>query len=469
MQSSPRRTTGSIMLLAALFSAFLPSLVLAAPAAKTNGTCSLKSTTSVGDVAPVPVPPPSNSSTSGNLTDVVATGWYAGWLGDELPPSNISWSKYSALTFAFATTTPDTSVIALDDQSAALLPTFVSEAHCNGVDALLSIGGWSGSLYYSSAVGSSANRTIFVKAVLDLADKYELDGIDFDWEYPNHQGIGCNVISDDDSANFLSFLQELRNDTAGAKLKLTVAAGITPFAGADGTPMTDVSEFAKVLDHVAIMNYDIWGSWSDTVGPNAPLNDTCASVKAGSAVSAVKAWTDAKFPASQLVLGVAAYGHSFSVDQSAALDSSNTLEAYPPFNKDKQPLGDEDVPGAPPSVDQCGNTSGPGGTFNFNGMIAQGYLDATGKPADGVDYRFDNCSQTAYVYNSTNEVMISYDDATAFAAKGEFINNMNLAGFAVWHIAGDSNDILLDAISDAMEISDCPGGSDDGADDDNDS
>lgn len=30
-----------------------------------------------------------------------------------------------------STTTPDTSVIALDDQSAALLPTFVSEAHKN--------------------------------------------------------------------------------------------------------------------------------------------------------------------------------------------------------------------------------------------------------------------------------------------------------------------------------------------------
>jgi len=452
------------MLLAAVFSAFLPSLVLAAPATKTNGTCSLTSTKSIADVAPVTAPTAGNSSTSGNLTDVVATGWYAGWLGAELPPSNISWSKYSALTFAFATTTPDTSVIALDDQSAALLPTFVSAAHTNGVDALLSVGGWSGSIYYSSAVGSAANRTIFVKAIVDLATKYNLDGIDFDWEYPNHQGIGCNVISDDDSANFLSFLQELRKDATGAKLILTVAAGSTPFAGTDGTPMTDVSAFAQVLNHVAIMNYDIWGSWSDTVGPNAPLNDTCAPVQAGSAVSAVKAWTDAKFPASQLVLGVAAYGHSFSVDKSAALDSSNTLELYPAFNKDNQPLGDEDVPGAAPSVDQCGNSSGAGGTFNFNGMVAQGYLGADGKPATGIDYRFDNCSQTAYVYNSTNEVMISYDDATAFAAKGEFINDQGLAGFAVWHIAGDSNDILLDAISDAMEISDCPGGSDNGND-----
>jgi len=33
---------------------------------------------------------------------VVATGWYAGWLGAALPPSQVSWTKYTALTFAFA-------------------------------------------------------------------------------------------------------------------------------------------------------------------------------------------------------------------------------------------------------------------------------------------------------------------------------------------------------------------------------
>ncbi|KAG1744097.1 uncharacterized protein EDB91DRAFT_210501 [Suillus paluster] len=60
------------------------------------------------------------------------------------------------------------------------------------------------------------------------------------------------------------------------------------------------------------MNYDIWGSWFPTVGPNALLNDTCASSanQQGSAVSAVKAWTDAGMPANEIVLGVASYGHS---------------------------------------------------------------------------------------------------------------------------------------------------------------
>jgi len=90
------------------------------------------------------------------------------------------------------------------------------------------------------------------------------------------------------------------------------------------------------------MAYDIWGSWSKSVGPNAPLNDSCAPTQAGSATSAVTAWTNAKFPADQIVLGVPAYGHSFFVDEASAVNAQGQLVAYPPFDASKQPSGDKD-------------------------------------------------------------------------------------------------------------------------------
>ncbi|KAI8986628.1 glycoside hydrolase [Trametes punicea] len=392
----------------------------------------------------------SNSSSVGD--EVVATTWYAGWHGTDFPPENISWSKYTSVTYAFAVTTPDVNTVSLEASDEELLPRFVDLAHQNNVKAMLTIGGWTGSSYFSSAVATDANRTAFVKTVLGLVSKYNLDGLDFDWEYPNKQGIGCNIISPDDSQNFLSFLQALRADPAGKNLTLSAAVGITPFAGTDGNPMSDVSAFAKVLDYVAIMNYDVWGSWSNAVGPNAPLNDTCAPAadQQGSAVSAVKAWTGAGFPANQLVLGVASYGHSFKVSNSAAL-SGNTLQPYPAFDKADQPLGDKWDSDAPAGVDQCGNpTGGPSGIFDFFGLIDGGFLTANGTVADGIDYRFDECSQTPYVYNPNTQVMVSYDDATSFAAKGKFINDAGLLGFAMWEAGGDSNDILLDAIEDAI-------------------
>jgi len=48
------------------------------------------------------------------------------------------------------------------------------------------------------------------------------------------------------------------------------------------------------------MAYDIWGSWTDTLGPNAPLEDSCAPSPAGSGASAVKDWVTAGFPVDQV-------------------------------------------------------------------------------------------------------------------------------------------------------------------------
>lgn len=51
-----------------------------------------------------------------------------------------------------------------------------------------------------------------------------------------------------------------------------------------------------------------------------------------------------------------------------------------------------------------------------------------------------------FVYNSTSGIMVAYDDATSFQAKGSYIANTGLRGFAMWQINGDYNDILLDAV-----------------------
>lgn len=166
----------------------------------------------------------------------------------------------------------------------------------------------------------------------------------------------------------------------------------------------------------AIMDYDVWGTWTPSgVGPNAPLNDTCApsSQQEGSAVRAVEAWTKAGFPASQLVLGVASYGHSFSVASSSALDSATgEMEPYPPFDASNQPHGDSWDGDA--GVDQCGNPTPVGGIFDFWGLIEGGFLNSDGTPATGISYRYDNCSQTVceFVRFSVGIVVISsaYDE-----------------------------------------------------------
>ena len=125
---------------------------------------------------------------------------------------------------------------------------------------MVAIGGWTGSQYFSANVNSD-NRAAFVKAVVDFATQYNVDGIDFDWEYPGTQGIGCNEVSNDDTTNFLAFLQALRQDPVGKELILTVDTPLQIWNGESGAVMTDVSGFASALDWMFLMNYEVWGSW----------------------------------------------------------------------------------------------------------------------------------------------------------------------------------------------------------------
>lgn len=228
------------------------------------------------------------------------------------------------------------------------------------------------------------------------------------WEFPNKQGIGCNMINANDTQNFLSFLQELRRNPVGARLTLSAATAVTPFRDASGNPSKDVSGFAEVLDYIAVMDYDIWGSWSPGVGPNAPLNDKCAAPanQAGSAVSAIKAWTAAGMPVDKIVLGVPSYGHSFSVEPSNAFVSGCKTEliAYPKFNASNQPLGDGwDDTG---SVDACDVYQRPGGTFRLWGLIDGGFLTEEGDPAPGIYYRYDACSQTVECHQDPDVIVL---------------------------------------------------------------
>ena len=79
------------------------------------------------------------------------------------------------------------------------------------------------------------------------------------WEYPSKTGVGCNQNSPQDTPNFLQFLTELRATDVMKNKVMSAAAALTPFQGEDGTPSKDVSGFAKVLNHLSIMNYDVYG------------------------------------------------------------------------------------------------------------------------------------------------------------------------------------------------------------------
>jgi chitinase len=77
---------------------------------------------------------------------------------------------------------------------------------------LLSVGGWSGSTYFSDVAATASARSRLSASCLQIVEKYSLDGLDIDWEYPVTGGKPTDHRRASDKDNFVLLLRQLRGD-----------------------------------------------------------------------------------------------------------------------------------------------------------------------------------------------------------------------------------------------------------------
>ncbi|KAJ6628768.1 glycoside hydrolase [Mycena sp. CBHHK59/15] len=347
--------------------------------------------------------------------------YYPDWAGSSFPPETIDFTRFDWIDFAFALPTEDFT-LTWDDPTGApdLLRRLAKAAHADKKKVKLSVGGWAGSRYFSSAVRTAQNRRSFVNNIFTLYKSFGLDGIDIDWEYPAQQGEGGNQVDPNDSANFLLFLNMLRTTLPSSAI-ITAATQAQPFLNSDGVPMKDVSQFAKVLNWILLMNYDVWGS-SAQPGPNAPLYDACnnSSQPGASAVGGYNAWTSAGMPASQMVLGVPSYGYL-----SASTAKSLRTRSQTQYVRLK---GDDQI--------------------QFRELINQGALvrsstrDNYGpifNGGGGFTRYWDKCSSTPYLRSPSAGQLVAYDDPQSLGMKAAFAKRVGMLGVNMFDIHGDAD------------------------------
>ncbi|KZV73518.1 glycoside hydrolase family 18 protein [Peniophora sp. CONT] len=404
-----------------------------------------------------------NSSTTSLDIDTassspIVASWIQGWHTTNDTLDKLSFSKYTHMTYGFAEPLNDFS-LDLSKSNPDSLAHFVELAKQNNVKSLLSLGGWYGSRSISTLVATQEGRESFVRSIILLASDRGVDGIEFDWEYPNEVGA-CNVHNTADTANLVALVKMLRNGTVGRDLILTSTVSGALWQGTQANNDSQIVELAENLDYISIMNYDVFGYFSAFAGPNAPLDDSCATkeqMNAGSsATSAVKRWNEAGVPLNKLVLGIPTYGHSFIVSsENATRDGFKSLNTHPGFDATKHPLGSQDHDTTPTGNDICGVPNVASGAWDFAGLVSAGYIDASGTPQNktGTYWMFDSCSQTPMLYDESNKLWITYDDPQSFRAKGEFVKTQGLRGFAAFEAYGDVNDVMLDAVRSGAGLS----------------
>ncbi|KAI9495406.1 glycoside hydrolase superfamily [Zychaea mexicana] len=380
-------------------------------------------------------------------TGKAITGYFPNWLYARYPVTSVDFSKYTHINYAFAIMIKGNTPEWTDAQQVETqLPQLVKAAHDKNAKVLISIGGWSGCLTLSPMAASASGRQEFINWSTQQIDKYGIDGIDIDWEYPGRQGAGCNVIDlQNDAKNYLTLLQEMRaaldkKYKKGTK-ELTAAVHVRTFNTPSGN-MQDVKAYAAVLDRVNLMTYDINGGWNTTTGPNAPFNFQPGFGDSDSFVSSIDGWLKAGMPANKISPGLAFYGRSTT----ATVDMSKTNQ-YQPQKQSQNPKGDSyDAFWQDP---YCSKDPGSmSGIWRYGNLRSEGVLTTPTTAASPWIRKWDKVTQTPWLFNPTNKTFVSYDDPQSIAVKVKYAKSKKLGGVMVWSVDEDSsNGELLNEVA----------------------
>lgn len=162
----------------------------------------------------------------------------------------------------------------------------------------LSVGGWEAG-NFSEMAADATHRKNFCANCLAAVKKYNLDGIDIDWEYPTSDAAGISS-SPNDTKNFTLLIKDLR-ETLGADMLVTMAS-------AANAKYVDFKSVVKYMDFVNIMTYDM----GKPPYHNAGLYKSSKTKR--SCDESVALHFAAGVPYEKMVLGIPFYGHGNGVE-----------------------------------------------------------------------------------------------------------------------------------------------------------
>lgn len=166
-------------------------------------------------------------------------------------------NKYSHIHFAFATVTSD-----FDVDISSVEGEFSKFVKMSGFRKILSFGGWAfstdpGTFQRFRDATKPEHRVSFVNNLVSFMSRQNLDGFDFDWEYPGAPDIpDIAPGSPDEGKNYLAFLQMLRSKLpSGKSISIALPASYWYLK------QYPVQQIAKFVDYFIYMTYDLHGQW----------------------------------------------------------------------------------------------------------------------------------------------------------------------------------------------------------------
>ncbi|WP_102797570.1 glycosyl hydrolase family 18 protein [Bowmanella denitrificans] len=318
--------------------------------------------------------------------------------------------------------------------------------HNPALKILPSIGGWTLSDPFHGFT-QKQNRDVFIASVKEFLQTWKFyDGVDIDWEYPGGSGANPNLgdrVNDGPAyvalmAELRAMLDELEAET-GRQYQLTSAIGV----GYDKLEDVDYLQAQQYMDYLFAMTYDFYGGWNNVTGHHTAVycgshmsQDECNGTgtdddgqpRQGPAYTldnGIQLLLQQGVPPEKIVLGAAMYGRGW--EGVFAADAAN---------------------GNPMTATASGKLTGT----NAQGVWEPGVIDYKGiktymlgsnnTGVNGFEAGYDEQAEAAYVWNSQNGKLVTYDSPRSVLYKGQYTRSLNLAGMFAWEIDADNGDIL---------------------------
>ncbi len=245
---------------------------------------------------------------------------------------------------------------------------------------------------FSAIAASETNRKKFAEDCVAFMVKWNIDGIDLDWEMPGLSWSGAACDTENDTDNFTLLVKQMR-ETFGSKYLITFAGYVKDKrrqSSGTGWKFFDLKAVKPYIDWVNIMTYDLDDASS---GHRGFHNGVKSSTSYWDIERTMAEYTAAGYDSTQIVIGIPFYlRHSF--DES------------------------------PSAIDYC----------NFY------------RYPESIGYNYNNWDEDAMCpYVTLNGTFYgSYDNVVSIAAKGEkYIGGGRVRGLMYWDAGADDIDYTL--------------------------
>lgn len=280
------------------------------------------------------------------------------------------------------------------------------------LNILISLGGWSWSKNFSDAVLTDSSTRNFANSCIAIMAKYNLDGVDIDWEYPGMRGDN-NKFRPGDKEHYTLLFKYLREGLDNLS-KLTDRKYLVTTAVGGSQSYIDHTEMEKVqlyADYINIMSYDYKGGNDTISGHHTNLYSSPDDVTHESADISIKAFMAAGVPAEKIVIGIGFYGKGWEM---RSVDNNGLYRRTEKF------------------IRAGGYTYLKDSLINKNGFVRY----------------WDKKARAPYIFNPEKKIFITYDDEESVKNKCNYVKQHDLAGVMFWEYNSDKKEYLLKTIAD---------------------